>query len=71
MTVHRCHPVRARPQAPDSRPPALGLADQQNPHYSSYQGAMTRARGLLDKQEHNRNTLANSQRESKIPKVTK
>ena len=71
MTVHRRHPVRAGPRAPHGRPPALGLADQQNPHYSSYQGAMTRARGLLDKQEHNRNALANSQRKSKIPKVTK
>ena len=71
MTVHRCHPVRARPEAPVGRPPALGSADQQNPHYSSYQGAMTRARGLLNKKEHNRNTLANGQRESKISKVTK
>ena len=71
MTVHRRHPDRAGPRAADSRPPALGLADQRNPHYGSFQGAMTRARGLLDKREHNRNKLANSRRTSKMPKVKK
>ncbi len=71
MTVHHHHPVRPRLTDPrGTSPPASGLADQQNPHYSLLQGAMTQARGLLEVQEHNRNMLANSQRKSKIPKVT-
>lgn len=71
MTVQRHHPVRPRLTGPrGTRPRALGLADRQNPHYSLFQGAMTQARGLLGAQEHNRNMLANSERKSKIPKVT-
>lgn len=71
MTVHHHHPVRPRLTDPrGTRPPASSLADRQNLHYSLLQGAMTQARGLLEVQEHNRNILANSQRRSKIPKVT-
>lgn len=71
MTVHHHHPGRPRLPGPrGTRPPASGLADRQNPHYSLFQGAMTQTQGLPEAQEHNRNILANSQRKSKIPKVT-
>jgi hypothetical protein len=71
MTAYHHYPVRPRLTDPrGTRQPASGLADRQNPHYSRFQGATTEARGLLDTQEHNRNTLANGPRKSKIPKVT-
>lgn len=71
MTAHNHHPARPRLTDPrDTRRSASGLADQLNPRYSLFQGAMTQARGLLEIQEHNRNILANSQRKSEIPKVT-